>query len=246
MSREIKRVALDFKWPSSKVWEGFVLPERLRGEKCPDCENGQSHSGWWLQNLSNRMDMLVQDIGEQERGKNMHPWLSNDPYPQGHFENHRFVIDRPTEDIVDFMMGLAEFIGENDTPERLKNSFRGSSHVVLRALCKASGIKNPFVCKTCDGRGTLEKYAGQFEEADNWKEYEPPVGEGWQLWESVSEGSPISGVFATSGQLVDHLSTVGDDTGTIWNRESAESFVKAGWVPSGIITSEGVFTPDNM
>lgn len=40
----------------------------------------------------------------------------------------------------------------------------------------------------------------------NWGEdvnglYDPPAGDGWQMWENTTEGSPLSPVFASSGEL---------------------------------------------
>ena len=59
------------------------------------------------------------------------------------------------------------------------------------------------ICKHCDGSGidpsVKEKY-------DNWKLYEPPIGEGYQCWETTSEGSPISPVFKTFDKLCEWLS----------------------------------------
>jgi hypothetical protein len=55
---------------------------------------------------------------------------------------------------------------------------------------------------------------------------EPPTGDGWQVWETVSEGSPISPVFATSADLVDWIVTQG------YSREAAEAFIEHGSVPS--------------
>ena len=40
----------------------------------------------------------------------------------------------------------------------------------------------------------------------------PPTGEGWQLWENVTEGSAVSPVFATAEELAEWLSTPGNDT----------------------------------
>jgi len=37
---------------------------------------------------------------------------------------------------------------------------------------------------------------------DQWH-YEPPTGEGFQLWETTSEGSPVSPVFASAEELAD-------------------------------------------
>lgn len=75
---------------------------------------------------------------------------------------------------------------------------------------------------------------------------EPPEGEGWQVWETVSEGSPISPVFATAEELARHLSTVGDDwtarriaegrmgytSESLPRYEDALKFVQSGWAPS--------------
>jgi len=41
---------------------------------------------------------------------------------------------------------------------------------------------------------------------ENWKSYEPPKGEGYQCWETTSEGSPISPVFKTFDELCEWLS----------------------------------------
>jgi len=46
--------------------------------------------------------------------------------------------------------------------------------------------------------------------ATGWKPTEPPAGPGWQLWETVTEGSPITPVFATQEGLVQHLVDHGD------------------------------------
>lgn len=40
----------------------------------------------------------------------------------------------------------------------------------------------------------------------------PPKGDAWQLWETVSEGSPVSPVFATAEELATWLAEPGNDT----------------------------------
>ena len=56
------------------------------------------------------------------------------------------------------------------------------------------------------------------------------------VYETVSEGTPVTPAFATPEELVEHLATKGSawDDGRPWDRHSAEQFVKAGWAPSGI------------
>ena len=66
-----------------------------------------------------------------------------------------------------------------------------------------------------------------------WKETEPPEGPGWQMWETVSEGSPISPVFKTKEELARYL------VNNRWSRgESFEQWlalIKEGWAPSMVI-----------
>lgn len=45
MGRELKRVPLDFQWPTNKVWQGFLNPHYELSSECPHCENGNSPEG---------------------------------------------------------------------------------------------------------------------------------------------------------------------------------------------------------
>lgn len=126
-------------------------------------------------------------------------------------------------------------------------SLRGMGHdainasVVIRARCEREGQR--YTCSTCDGRGSLEAYPGQRAEAEAWEPTEPPAGDGWQLWETVSEGSPISPVFADAEGLAQWLTTPDSCWGATrrpMTIEQARGFVGVGWAPSGFITAGGV------
>jgi hypothetical protein len=71
--------------------------------------------------------------------------------------------------------------------------------IAVSARCKREGYDD--TCPTCKGHGCIEKYPGQRAEAEAWEPSEPPAGDGWQLWETTTEGSPKSPVFATAGEL---------------------------------------------
>jgi hypothetical protein len=69
----------------------------------------------------------------------------------------------------------------------------------------------------------------------------------WQVYETISEGTPVTPPFATQEELVEYLVANGDfwdqsrgDGG--WSRENAEAFVSRGWAPSLMIkrTAESV------
>lgn len=71
----------------------------------------------------------------------------------------------------------------------------------------------------------------------------------YQMYETVSEGTPVSPVFETKEALVDYLVNYGDfwdqfraqEEGgpTGWKRENAEAFVKHEWAPSMIAIRTG-------
>jgi len=116
--------------------------------------------------------------------------------------------------------------------------------VVIKAHCARTGAAH--LCPVCEGHGSVETYAGQRAEADAWEAEEPPMGDGWQVWETVSEGSPITPVFATAAELIDHLVYVGAWRKR-WSRDAAERFVNgSGWAPTGMVVGGEFQTPENM
>jgi hypothetical protein len=133
------------------------------------------------------------------------------------------------------------------TPEIVNDwHTRGMGHdainqmYVLRARAARDGLS--LTCSNCEGHGSLEAYPGQREEAENWEPSEPPVGEGWQLWETVSEGSPVSPVFSSSEELAQWLTTPqgGDKlgpSGRPMSLTAARRFVGEGWAPSMVMTN---------
>ena len=60
----------------------------------------------------------------------------------------------------------------------------------------------------------------------------------YQVWETVSEGTPVSPPFATEEELISYLAENGDEWDQkrgdrAWGRQQAERFVKGGgWAPS--------------
>ncbi len=76
----------------------------------------------------------------------------------------------------------------------------------------------------------------------------------FQVYETVSEGTPVTPPFGTTEELAQYLAEHGDfwdqkrvERGTQagpagWGIESARKFVSAGWAPSGIITAGKILT----
>lgn len=68
-----------------------------------------------------------------------------------------------------------------------------------------------------------------------------PQGDWYQLFEGVSEGTPLSPPFETSEELVEWLSIHKDYWGNQWTRTQAEAMSKAGYSPSGILVNGKIY-----
>jgi hypothetical protein len=97
----------------------------------------------------------------------------------------------------------------------------------------------PHECPHCKGEGGRYPDEETAKAAAAWKREDPPKGKGFQIWETVSEGSPISPVFEKPERLalwlVDHPR--GSDEGTSY--ENWVTFIKGEmWAPTMIMSSE--------
>lgn len=226
MGRDVRRVPLDFDWPQGETWQGYLRPDSLHGEKCPDCKNGATDALEWVTKVAYIIGGLADDIRDQERGRPMHPYL----VPLREI-SYGYGIDRPSEDFVEFATGLA--------PDADGGFLGFDPHRMQSALIKAAGLPDKWGwCPTCEGEASLESYPGQRDEADAWEPTDPPAGEGWQMWETTSEGSPMSPVFATPEELARWLA----DTGA--SVFGSNTLDYAGWMRQ--ITGEdfGYVSPD--
>lgn len=119
-------------------------------------------------------------------------------------------------------------------------------HTLIEARAAREGFDT--TCRKCGGHGSIEAYEGQRAAAERWEPTEPPEGEGWQVWETVSEGSPISPVFATREGLVQWLMSPEYTWGTSQplTREQAENFIGDGWAPSVVVSGGEIVTAEGF
>jgi hypothetical protein len=113
--------------------------------------------------------------------------------------------------------------------------------VVLKAECIRLGVEH--TCERCHGEGDVWPSKEAEELYESWEKAYPPVGDGYQIWETVSEGSPISPVFSAPEELARHMATTswGADKGTPY--EAWLAFINGpGWAPSAISGPNGMVT----
>ena len=256
MGRELRRVPLDFAWPLQKVWAGFLNPHwrPCPEQAANNCHGGSTSAGKWLDALARLIGLVGEEGAENtpaarermERSGRVypHPWLQEwtmaprtelpaevwatiqaEPssaqrhrlYQRARQQHPATLLNLDSE-ITELVQGLAG--GE---PLGLGQA----SHAIFRGLTRAAGVdpESWGVCKVCKGDG-MDPAARDAYEA--WQSEPPPTGEGWQLWETTSEGAPISPVFATEVEFVDYL------IGEGYSRGAAEEFVRRGWAPTGM------------
>lgn len=213
MGRKIKRVPLDFDWPIGKVWDGFLNPFY---KKCPHCDAGYTTAGSMLEAIVH----LILIAGEDAKRGRLHPYLR-------HVATRSF--DSVSEEMTELSAGLA------GREPGLMGHDCCDQWSAKNKVIEAAGLdpKTWGQCQHCHGHAID---SAVFEQYESWKPTEPPAGEGWQVWETVTEGSPVTPVFATAESLIEHLATSGT------SRAAAESFVKwSGWVPTMVMQGGKIY-----
>lgn len=187
--RELRRVPLDFDAPLNKVWAGFINPYYQYRSECEACEgSGENPETKRISDLFYSFD---------DRSKR---WC-NDIIQ----DEVQALVDAGR--LMDFTHEIVEGKGwvKRDPPvvptctqvNQWNQSGMGHDACNRWILCKARATRLGVfgLCEVCGGEG--EKWPGKYVKSlyDEWKETPPPTGDGYQLWETTSEGSPKSPVF---------------------------------------------------
>lgn len=195
MGRIAKRVPMGFDWPQGQVWEGYLMPDRLHEADCTAC-GGEGYSRE-AQAIANTFYPHMIGYGEQAQALAWHDKIGQDEVDnliaQGRLRTWRdgaWHADPLTAAEVNARQGSV--LDGHDGINR---------HILIRFRCERLGIQHE--CSVCEGYGTVEKYPGQRSDAEAWEPTEPPTGDGWQMWETTSEGSPASPVFASADELAE-------------------------------------------
>lgn len=245
----ICRVPLDFDWPLHRVWGGFLMDPDLALPDCPDCSHDRTSR---------------QPTGLTAAAWGIHAtfYATSAPEP---FRSQICWHDKITQAEVDHLLSrgrLRSLVRNNDgtsTWESLPlsaadvNAAQDGGHghdsvnqsILFQYRCERLGID--VNCSTCGGKasvGTPEQFAA----IEEWEPTDPPTGDGWQVWEDVSAGSPISPVFRSRDGVVTWL-TSPDGFGTAWGLTlpyaEAEALVDAGGSCGSTAIVDGVVLDGN-
>ena len=221
MGREVKRVPLDFKWPMNQPWEGYLNPYY---EQCKTC--GGYGSTLAMQRLSDLVSLLLLSGSDAATGK-CHPYFYDAPL----YRTQRVTCGPDMTELTAALSGRA--------PRGAMGHDAIDQWSATRKITRAAGLPDTWgVCQDCSGHGVDKN---KLEAYEAWQRSEPPLGDGYQIWETVSEGSPISPVFKTPEELARYMAGTrwGADTGTSY--ETWLNFITGpGWAPSLVIDRKGI------
>lgn len=203
MGRKLMRVPMTFDWPKGEVWHGYLTPEELFPPACTACDyNGNGPCGYSPE--ANAVAEAFYNFG----GNPKFAW--RDKLGQAEVDNlvaeHR--LGETVEDDSErgwhwiYPPRTAAEINAKNRPGALGFGHDAINRMILvKFRCEQLGI--PVNCPVCDGHGDTG-IPEQREAYENYEGPEPPEGEGYQLWETTSEGSPQTPVFATMEELCDY------------------------------------------
>ena len=203
----MKRVPMDFDWPLGRVWKGFLNP--YEGCDCPWCYDEGRRSSYGYTKEAQEYEKLWygQYCGEYVS----HPYRpgerycpSKKPYTLERWE-YDFIVsnDRLRKDLFECepkdvppFEELTEWLLRHNLSLRIDTIFVS---MMCDEYCRRKGV--PSSCPHCNGSGKVWQTEEVHRLHDEWERIEPPTGDGYQLWETTSEGSPSSPVFATFDEL---------------------------------------------
>lgn len=285
MSRTLKRVPLDFHWPTGKVWGGYLNPYNSQAVQCPDCdgtglsEKAKQIKDQWYGDADfdpiaygatplKPDNLAILELARRNVGETNSRAIAREVRRLfRHFSNqwsHHLIqadvdaliaggrlvdfthVPRTDEQreivrkkVADGGNGwLPEPNGYHPSADEVNAwSLRGLGHdainqwICIRERCKREGIDQE--CPACKGEETLWPTPEIKQAAEEWTPEEPPAGEGFQLWETTSEGSPISPVFDSLDALCQWCATDATTFGSLtasadeWRKMLEADFVHA-------------------
>jgi len=251
MGREIRRVPLGFDWPLDETWHGFINPHYSAIVGCEHCHG--SGGSPYIRDLTNLWNYGNTDgltfPGWQDDALRCH--LTQEEVD--HIVDEGGLMDLAWQwsreggwQQLEAPDGGPYYPPADEVNRHMRTSFGGGGDRWIWKKYRAALAGEPMLCAACAGEGSYFPTRREQKICEAWEETPVPEGPAWQVWQTVGEGAPVSPAFATAEELVDYLVEGGD----LWDRkrgrpgyvrETAEAFVRSGWVPSVASSGGEVF-----
>jgi len=220
MGRELKRVPLDFEWPLKEIWWGFLNPFYKYHLDCPSC-NVSGYSPWakdqkekWQGYHREDWEWIVPGKSRYNKAAGMYNFTEEDLMTilkSGSFDEligRRVRYEEDTDTWWEWQGNGKDskkvtLDGPPPLPkleEALEWAIRSpfwsaNSAGYYLIIEKAKRERREWKCPQCSGEGRIWASKDMKEKSEAWEETPIPTGPGYQLWETTSEGSPVSPVF---------------------------------------------------
>lgn len=252
MGRELKRVPLNFAWPIKEIWGGYISP--FHSVKCQACDaygweprvlelertfydlDGGRANAWHDRLTQDEVDALVAEGRLYDLAQTFTPgkgWQPDPSKPHPTAEQVNAWARKPIgHDAINrgicIQARAKRLYGLEGNETRCKVCFGSGCLYAPRGrgvVCDRTKVKPEGLPRIVNDQVVLALAS------ETWKWIEPPRGKGFQLWETTSEGSPISPVFATIEELcawaADNAITFGSFTASAqeWRSMLDKNFV---------------------
>lgn len=233
MGRELKRVPIDFKWSIGQLWKGYINP--YRSMECKSCERTglnpatkKLNDDWYA---FDKDDDWVYPEGTKGRRWNNAAWSNHIT----DIEVKALVTGGRLNDLMDkwyrYDEDKSKWFYLNEEQDKPRNEWqwvecaepkmptaeqvnewnrKGHGHghdAINRWICVNTRAKHLGVyghCEYCE-EGEIWQSEEIKKLSAEWQRFDPPTGDGFQLWSTTTEGHPMSPVFKTLNELCDYL-----------------------------------------
>lgn len=205
MGRTLKRVPLDFKWSLKQVWKGYINP--FSSQNCKSCEGSglnketKKLSDDWYTHLRTDgkegwgMHLEQEDVQALIDKDRLWDFTRRPRTPKQEAIVKKKIADGGNSWLPE-SNGYIPTAKEVNEWNRKGMGHDSSNHwYCFEARAKRLGFYG--MCEYCEGEGCIWQSDKIKQLHEKWEDFEPPEGEGYQLWETTSEGSPSSPVFKT-------------------------------------------------
>lgn len=212
MGREIKRVVKDFNWPLKKVWNGYLNPWYKYNHQCQECrgsgynkETKKIDEDWYA---FDKNDYIYLNNGKRYNNSAWQYHITQDEVEALIRNNrlmeftHRWTKENGWQKIEPPIRPSAKEVNDWAIYHPMGHDSI-NQFICVKARAKRLGVYG--LCEKCNGEGNIWVSSDYEQKAKDWKREEPPIGTYYQLWETTSEGSPLSPPLETPEELAQWL-----------------------------------------